>query len=177
MNGNMPGAVIEIDSSRPDAANVLLTALFLGGDLILSQVCNITGLEPHVIQNWVARGYLSPPTNKRYSRRQLSRILIINMLRSTLSLDLICRLLSYVNGHLNDESDDLVDDSQLYSWLVELILHTDSPCMANVLSDYEEPFPGARRRVEQVLEIMLTAYRSSELRIRAEQMIHGLDTV
>ena len=120
MRRTLPGAGIEIDDSLPGAADALLSALFLGGDLVLSQVCHISGLEAHMIQNWVARGYLPPPVNKHYSRRQLSRILIINMLRSVLPLDQICRLLSYVNGHLDDISDDTVDDSQLYLWLVEL---------------------------------------------------------
>ena len=176
MRRTLPGAGVEIDDSLPGAADALLSALFLGGDLVLSQVCHISGLEVHMIQNWVARGYLPPPVNKHYSRRQLSRILIINMLRSVLPLDQICRLLSYVNGHLDDISDDTVDDSQLYLWLVELT-GDDAPDMQAVLTQYREPFPGAKRRVEQVLEIMVTAYRASVLQHQAQQMISGLDTI
>ena len=51
---------------------------------------------------------------KKYNRRQLSRIIIINMLKSALPMESICRLLSYVNGQLDDESDDIIDDSVMY---------------------------------------------------------------
>ena len=166
MRRTLPGAAIEIDDSLPRAADTLLSALFLGGDLVLSQVCHISGLEAH-----------PPPVNKHYSRRQLSRILIINMLRSVLPLDQICRLLSYVNGHLDDISDDAVDDSQLYLWLVDLTRDFSPQALQAALDQYQEPFPGARRRVEQVLEILVTAYHASVLQHQAQQMISGLDTI
>ena len=108
----LPGSTAEVDISRPGAADTLLTSMFLTGGLMLSQVAQFTGLEPYTIQNWVKRGFLSSPKNKKYSRRQLSRILIINMLRDALPLDAICRLLSYINGQLDQESDDIIDDSQ-----------------------------------------------------------------
>ena len=170
----LPGSTLHYDGSTPGSAEILLSALFAGGDLMLAQVSHISGLEPYVIQNWVARGFLPPPVAKRYSRRQLSRILIIHMLRSVLPLEEICRLLRYVNGHLDDISDDLVDDSALYMGLVALTAD-DPPTMDTVLKDYREPFPGARRRVEQVLEIMLLAYRAATLKEEALAYIGRLD--
>lgn len=170
----LPGSTLHYDGSTPGSAEILLSALFAGGDLMLAQVSHISGLEPYVIQNWVARGFLPPPVAKRYSRRQLSRILIIHMLRSVLPLDEICRLLSYVNGHLDDISDDLVDDSALYMALVALT-ENDPPPIKTVLKDYREPFPGAQRRVEQVLEIMLLAYRAAMLKEEAQAYIGRLD--
>ena len=170
----LPGSTLHYDGSTPDSAEILLSALFAGGDLMLAQVSHISGLEPYVIQNWVARGFLPPPVAKRYSRRQLSRILIIHMLRSVLPLEEICRLLSYVNGHLDDISDDLVDDSALYMALVALT-ENDPPPIKTVLKDYREPFPGAQRRVEQVLEIMLLAYRAAMLKEEAQAYIGRLD--
>ena len=170
----LPGSTLQFDANTVGSAEILLSALFAGGDLMLAQVSHISGLEPYVIQNWVARGYLPPPVAKRYSRRQLSRILIIHMLRSVLPLEEICRLLSYVNGHLDDTSDDLVDDSALYMGLVALT-EDDPPSMDTVLKDYREPFPGARRRVEQVLEIMLLAYRAAMLKEEAQAYIGRLD--
>lgn len=170
----LPGSTIQYDISAPGGAETLFTAMFMGGDLMLAQVAHIAGLEPYVIQNWVARGFLPPPVNKRYSRRQLCRILIINMLRGALSLEEICRLLRYVNGHLDDISDDLVDDSVLYLALVELTGETPPP-LDRVLPDYREPFPGSRRRVEQVLEIMTLAYRAAELKSLALDKIGKLD--
>lgn len=170
----LPGSTLHYDGSTPGSAEILLSALFAGGDLMLAQVSHISGLEPYVIQNWVARGFLPPPVAKRYSRRQLSRILIIHMLRSVLPLEEICRLLSYVNGHLDDISDDLVDDSALYMALVALT-ENDPPPIKTVLKDYREPFPGAQRRVEQVLEIMLLAYRAAMLKDEAQAYIGRLD--
>ena len=170
----LPGSTLHYDGSTPGSAEILLSALFAGGDLMLAQVSHISDLEPYVIQNWVARGFLPPPVAKRYSRRQLSRILIIHMLRSVLPLEEICRLLSYVNGHLDDISDDLVDDSALYMALVALT-EDDPPPIKTVLKDYREPFPGAQRRVEQVLEIMLLAYRAAMLKEEAQAYIGRLD--
>ena len=170
----LPGSTLHYDGSTPGSAEILLSALFAGGDLMLAQVSHISGLEPYVIQNWVARGFLPPPVAKRYSRRQLSRILIIHMLRSVLPLEEICRLLSYVNGHLDDISDDLVDDSALYMALVALT-ENDPPPIKTVLKDYREPFPGAQRRVEQVLEIMLLAYKAAMLKEEAQAYIGRLD--
>lgn len=48
----------------------------------------------------------SPAVKKKYNRRQLSRIIIINMLKTALPMESICRILSYVNGQLDDESDE-----------------------------------------------------------------------
>ena len=174
MRRELPGSTLAFEDTFPQGAETLMAALFAGGDLMLSQVSHISGLEPYVIQNWVARGFLPPPVAKRYSRRQLSRILIIHMLRSVLPLEEICRLLRYVNGHLDDISDDLVDDSALYMALVALT-ENDPPPIKTVLKDYREPFPGAQRRVEQVLEIMLLAYRAAMLREEAQAYIGRLD--
>lgn len=174
MQRQFPGSTLTYDSSLPGGAELLFSALFAGGDLMLAQVSHLAGLEPYVIQNWVARGYLPPPVNKRYDRRKLSRILIIRMLRSVLQIEEICRLLRYVNGHLDDTSDDLVDDSALYMALVALT-EEDPPSMEEVLSAYKEPFPGARRRVEQVLEIMVLAYRAAVLKEQAIAYLGTLD--
>ena len=116
----LPGTVLEVGSAETERMEEVFSSMFLAGGMVLSQVSSITGLEPYAIQNWVKRGYLSPPEKKRYSQRQLSRILIINMLRLSLPLEQICGLLQYINGHLDDEADDLIDDTQLYFLFVRL---------------------------------------------------------
>ena len=126
----------------------------------------------------MARGFLPPPVSKKYSRRQLSRILIVHMLKGVLPLESIVSLLSYVNGHLDDVSDDTVDDSRLYIWLIECISAPpgrEEEALGRCLAEYQEPFPGARRRLEQVLRIMMTAYAAAELKKKAQAMIDGLD--
>ena len=178
MQRDLPGSTLRYDDSVPRGAETLMGALFAGGDLMLSQVSHISGLEPYVIQNWVARGFLPPPVGKKYSQRQLSRILIIHILRGVLNLESIVSLLSYVNGHLDDVSDDTVDDSQLYLWLVRC-LHAppgeEEAAFLTCLEEYVEPFPGAGRRLEQVLRILVTAASAASLQALAQTMIDGLD--
>ncbi len=185
MISTLPGTTVETDLSRDDAAEALLSPLFLAGGLMLSQVAQLTGLEPYVIQNWVKRGFVSPPVNKRYSRRQFCRIATINLLKDCLRLDQITRLLSYLNGHLDDESDDIIDDSRLYTYITRLIFLVQRNPMAEreqwqewcdqVLADYEEPWPGARERVRRGLQVIVTAHAAVRLRGRAERMLSSLD--
>ena len=178
MRKELPGSTLTYDDGYPRGAETLLDAVFAGGDLMLSQVSHISGLEPYVIQNWVARGFLPPPKNKRYTRRQLCRILLIRLLRGVLQLESIARLLSYVNGHLDDESDDTVDDGRLYLWLLDCLNAApgeEEATLQKCLAEYEEPFPGARKRLEQVLRILVTASAAAEKQKLALELIEGLD--
>lgn len=184
MVSRLPGTTLEADLERENAADTLLSSIFLAGGLVLSQVSLLTGLEPYTIQNWVKRGFLPPPVHKKYSRRQVCRLFIINMLRDSMQIDRICRLLSFVNGRLDDEGDDLIDDSTLYMHIVALVSRwgDDVPTAeqlhawcSEVLADYEEPYPGARARIAAALEVISTAYLASCLRRRAELLLAHLD--
>lgn len=182
MKWTLPGTVLTIRREDADRVDMQFSAMFLAGGMVLSQVSSITGLEPYMIQNWVKRGFLPPPTMKRYSLRQLCRILNINMLRGALPMEDICRLLEYVNGHLDDESDDLIDDSLLYFMFVRLaaLAKPETPqedwqrLLDRVLSGYQEPVPGAKQRIETVLKIMLAAWFSAQLRRYAESLLAPL---
>lgn len=150
---------------------------------MLSQVASLTGLEPYVIQNWVRRGFVAPPERKRYSRRQFSRIVLINMLKDSMQLDKICALLSYVNGELDDESDDLIDDFQLYLYIVRLaaLVEHQPP------SGPDERPAGARQRRRTTASVsrrpdrwpaasmvILTAYLAGRLKQEAEALLAAL---
>jgi len=182
MNWTIPGTTLV--AKREDANHIedQFKSMFLAGGMVLSQVSNITGLESHTVQNWVKRGFLTNPKQKHYTLRQLCRIININMLKAALPLEQICGLLTYINGNLDDESDDLIDDSQLYFLFVRLaanfsIMHNPQgrdAYVEQVLSDYQEPVPGAKERVKKVLRIMLTAWAAAQLRLLAEQMVAGL---
>ena len=183
MNWILPGTVIPAQREEADKTCDLFRSMFLPGGMVLGQVSNISGLEPYMIQNWVKRSFLAPPKGKRYTLRQLCRILNINMLRGALPMEKICGLLAYVNGHLDDESDDLIDDSQLYFMFVRLAARArglDDPvelqqALNQVLSDYEEPIPGAKTRIEKVLRVMLTAWISTRMRQEAEKMLSDME--
>lgn len=182
MNWTLPGTTIT--AQREDAAQIRrqFDTLFLAGGLTLSQVSSITGLEPYAVQNWVKRRFLSPPKGKRYDQEQVCRLIIINMLRGTLALEQICSLMSYVNGNLTDDSDDLIDDAVLYFMFVRLAARARhiggteqwDEAVESVLNDYREPVPGARDRVRKVLRTMLTAWVANRLRLETEEMLKNL---
>ena len=182
MKWRIPGTVLEIQRENADGVEEMFSSMFLAGGIVLSQVSNITGLEPYTVQNWVKRGFLSPPQRKRYSLNQLCRILQINMLKSVLPLEQICGLLSYINGKLDEESDDIIDESQLYFLFVRLASRArelDDPAtweqaLAEALADYQEPVPGARARIEKALRVMLTAWVAARMRHAAEKMLQEL---
>jgi len=184
VNWMLPGTVLSVDSERPEAAEEVFSAMFLTGGLVLSQVTQVTGLEPYIVQNWVRRGFLPPPQQRKYTRRQLSRVLTINALKNALSIEQICRLLQYINGALDDEGDDTIDDTQLYSAFAALALVVTregfpsademTPLITASLADYKEPIPGAKKRIEEVLRIMITAWRSTQLQADAQRMLREL---
>lgn len=182
MKWTLPGTVLEIPRKDVEHVESVFSSMFLAGGIVLSQVSGITGLEPHTVQNWVKRGFLVPPEQKRYTMRQLCRIININMLKSVLPMERICGMLTYINGTLNDESDDIIDDSQLYFMFVRLAARIKElyrkedreAVLEQALAEYNEPVPGAKARVRQVLRIMLTAWLAARMRQEAETMLDTL---
>ena len=182
MEWTIPGTVIRGPRSDMEASIRQIEGMFLGGGMIRSQMASVSGVEAYDIQNWVKRGFLSSPVKKRYSCNQFCRIVTINMLRSAMPMEKICSLLSYVNGELDDESDDIIDDTVLYFMFLRLAARarhiggTDSwdEAIADILGDYAEPVPGAKERIDQVLRIMLTAWIGVRTIQRAEQMLSEL---
>ena len=182
MDWIIPGTTLTAKREDADHIEDQFRSMFLAGGIVLSQVSSITGLETHTVQNWVKRGFLTNPKQKRYTLRQLCRILNINMLKSVLPLEQICGLLTYVNGSLEDDSDDLIDDAVLYFLFVRLA--SDFGFMQNaqgrdqrlekLMASYREPAPGGAERVKKVLRIMLTAWAAAQLRQTAEEMIRQL---
>lgn len=184
MIDRLPGTTIEIAVPNAEAASEILENAFICGGLMMSQVARMTGLEPYMIQNWVKRGFLSPPIKKLYTKRQFCRIAIINMLRDSLQIEKITGLLSYINGRLDDESDDIIDDSTLYLYYISAISSLEKPVadegyiishIERVVGDFAEPFPGAKKRLIKVLAVMMNAHYASILRKRAEDILATLD--
>ena len=120
MQWTIPGTVLAAQTEDAEKIRDVFNAFFLAGNISLSQVSAISGLEPYMIQNWVRRKYLSNSQGKKYSLDQLCRILTINLLRKSMSIDKVCDLLSYVNGQLDESGDDLIADAELYFLLVSL---------------------------------------------------------
>lgn len=182
MKWTIPGTVLQIQRDHADGVEEMFSSMFLAGGMVLSQVANITGLEPYTVQNWVKRGFLSPPQNKRYTIQQLCRILHINMLKDVMTLERICSLLRYINGKLDEEGDDIIDDATLYFLFVRLAARSKQlddqaawkQAMDEALRDYREPVPGARERIENALRIMLIGNIASKMAKTAERMLDEL---
>ena len=79
---------------------------------------------------------------------------------------------------------DLIDDSQLYRYIVRLAALTEEHpptgpdeaarwCQTAV-SDFSEPVPGARDRVVRCLHVILTAYLAARLKREAEALLAEL---
>lgn len=183
MDWILPGTVLVAQREKDGDGERLLRALYLGGDISLAQVAAVTGLESYTVQNWVKRGFLTAPIGKKYSLSQLCRIININMLRGVFSLERTCGLLGYINGRLNDNTDDIISDADLYFMFISLAaraqqLTRPEACdriLAEMLRDYTEPYPGAKERVSNVLKVMLTAYLAAKMRNSADRMLTQLE--
>ncbi len=181
-NWTIPGTTLEGLRSNADRTDGLFQSLFLAGGLTLSQVSRITGLENHTIQNWVKRGFLPPPQNKRYDMEQVCRIININILKGNMPLEQIIKLMAYLNGNLADESDDLVDDTQLFFMFVSLAARaryiggteTWDDALLQATANYAEPVPGAREKLIKVLKVMLTTWIANLLKSAADRMMEEL---
>ena len=182
MNWTIPGTTLEGKRSDADRTEGLFQSMFLAGGLTLSQVSRITGLENHTIQNWVKRGFLPPPRNKRYDMEQVCRIINMNILKGNMPLEQVTKLMAYLNGDLADESDDLVDDTKLFLMFVSLAARARyiggnqnwDDALQQVTADYTEPVPGAREKLIQVLKIMLTVWIANLLKASADKMMEEL---
>lgn len=178
----IPGTTLTGQRDEADSTESLFQSLFLAGGLTLSQIATITGLESYTIQNWVKRKLLPPPQGKRYNMEQLCRLININILRGTMPLEQIIHLMSYLNGDLSDETDDLVDDTMLFFFFVKLASRARyiggskawDDALQEVTSDYREPVAGARDKLIKVLKIMLTVWCANMLKQQAENMITTL---
>ncbi len=177
----LPGTAIEIEEGKLPFGFANLAGLFtVTGGLTLSQICEIAGVELTTVQNWIKRGWVAHPENKRYRENHLTRIVILNMLRSSFQLEKIAVILRYVNGSADDRADDIIPDGALYTHLcvaidrvlMENITDTDGVrgCVDACLADYAEPYEGAREKLVTALTVMTLAYLASEVKRKAEAL-------
>ena len=138
--------------------------------LSLSQVCSITNLEPYTIQNWVKRGYIPHPINKKYYTKHLARILTINALKECMFIDDINSLMVYINGDVDDEADDIISEEDLYQLFSNLVYN---------LKDYnkiEELVKNSikNNKLRKCMTIMLYAYVSGIMSKQANKHLQAL---
>lgn len=184
MSKTFPGTTIEVSKIEKGSSRILFDGIFATGGITLSQVSVMTGLEPYVVQNWVKRGFLTSPKKRVYSKSQFARIVIINMLRQTLQIEKICSLIKVIGGELDDDKDDLISDDELYHRYVDMVSdsHIDiveaktvEEAARRAVEDYDEPIPGAKKKLEKILQVMLYAHSAAEFQQSAEQTLATLN--
>lgn len=182
----IPGTVLK----RKDMGNVtgmefLEKIFFISSGVMLSQIREISGIDGSTLQNWTKRGWVANSKLKRYDIDQVAHILIINMLRDCMQLDRITFVIRYINGRVDDHADDIISDSLLYDYICRILdrlLDDDTThdvnslrtCISDITSDYEEKVSGARRRLDQALEIIIAAYYAALIKRYSDQLVDAL---
>lgn len=131
----------------------------IGDGISLSQICNITKLEPHMIQNWVKRGYVPHPINKKYYTKHLARILLINSLRECMIIEDIGSLMVNINGDVDDESDDTISEEDLYKLFSNIIYELNDLNKIEELVDKNVK----DKKLNNCMKVMVYAYVASQM--------------
>jgi len=162
----------------------LSKVFYISEGVMLSQIREVSGIDGSTLQNWTKRGWVENARLKKYNIDQVAHILIINMLRSCIQLDKIALLLHYINGKLDDASDDIISDSQLYDYICRILdklMQQDVCSMASIkdvireeIKGYQEHIPGAADRLANALEIIIVAYYAALIKRRSDEMLTDL---
>ena len=184
MPRTFPGTTIETLHLQKGASRILFDGIFATGGITLSQVSVMTGLEPYMIQNWVKRGFVSSPKKRVYSKEQFARIIIINMLREAIQIDRICSLIETIGDVIDDTSDNLKGDDDLYHFYVDMIadgnINTNDEASINeaaikATKDVTEKEANAKRQLIKILKIMMYAHAASRLKVLANETFSTLN--
>ena len=172
------------DMGNVTGLEFLSKVFYISEGVMLSQIREVSGIDGSPFQNWTKRGWVANARLKKYNIDQVAHILIINMLRSCIQLDHIAFLLQYINGKIDDKSDDIIRDSVLYDYICRILetlprQHVASKAsikevIREQISDYEEAMEGARDRLANALEIIVTAYYAALIKRSSDEMLANL---
>lgn len=178
----IPGTKLKKDEMGNVTGLEFLSKVFYISDgVMLSQIREVSGIDGSTLQNWTKRGWVANARLKKYNIDQVAHILIINMLRSCIQLDKIALLIQYINGKIDDTSDDIIRESVLYDYICRILdklMQQDVCSMASIksvikeeISDYQENMPGAADRLANALEIIIVAYYAALIKHRSDDML------
>lgn len=171
------------EEARNSAFSVISPILEATGGLTLSQLSKLTGLEGSTIQNWIKRGWIASTKGKKYSEKQVIRILLINMLRGSMKLENIAQLMTYINGDVEDTSDDIIADITLYNILCRIIFTAEDEgafttesvqelISREITANSSEIADAVKLR--KAMYVMVMAYRSACLKIEADKKMSAI---
>jgi hypothetical protein len=106
------------------------------------------------------------------------------MLRDVLQLDKIAFLMTYINGDIDDNSDDIIAESELYEYVCCIIDKcqgcdfSDKDVLKKIIVEstegFKERIPGSTERLYKALEIIILAYESARIKMTAESMLGAI---
>ena len=165
----------------------LKKVFFISDGVMLTQIRDISGIDSSTLQNWTKRGWVANSKLKKYNIDQVAHILIINMLRSCMQLDKIAFLIGYINGKLDDLSDDIISDSILYDYICRILVNImeNGSCALSALkerieqitADYVEPVAGARERLDNALEVIIVTYYAALIKQHATTVLDRIEGI
>lgn len=181
----VPGTkLLRAEAGGTTGIEFLNKMFFISNGVMLSQIRDVSGIDGSTLQNWTKRGWVENSKLKKYNINQVAHILIINMLRSCMQLDKIAYLIQYINGKVDDRSDDIIEDSKLYDYICRILdtLMTYDICslgsirevISKTTNDYCENVSGAKERLTNALEIIVVAYYAALIKRHSDSMIDEL---
>ncbi len=172
------------DTENLTGLDFLKKVFFVSDGVMLTQIRRISGIDSSTLQNWTKRGWVTNAKSKKYDIDQVAHILIINMLRSCMQLDHIAFLIHYINGDVEDTSDDIIRDSILYDYICRILMciNEQNGCalesvgvvVEEITTDYVEPVEGARVRLNRALEVIVVTYYSALMKQHAANLLEHL---
>ena len=158
----IPGTKLRrADMSGVTGMEFLSKIFFISDGVMLTQIRDISGIDGSTLQNWTKRGWVPLSQSKKYNIDQVAYILIINMLRPCMQLDKIAYMLEYINGDLDDASDDIIRASELYDYICRIVERITASeyvpeghvrrHIDEVIADYEEKVGGAKKRLQKAV--------------------------
>ena len=177
----IPGTVLSFDSNKNSCAFDVIKPFFaLTNGITLAQVRELTGLETSTIQNWVKRGYVPHPVNKKYYDRHLARILLISSLRECMKIEDIGELMFLINGDADDVSDDIVSEEALFNYFALAIKRLDlnsitpegiDSTLSNILAEANARH---RRELLQAIKVMIYSFISLKCQNQVDACLEKL---
>ena len=169
MNKQIPGTKSEFKDSK--AFDTYKQMIEIGNGLSLNQICNITHLKPHMIQNWVKRGDIPHPIKKKYYSNHLARILLINSLRECMYIEDIKKLMTKINGDVDSQDDDLISEEELYRRFSSIVYELDDLNRIDEIIDHK----CKNKIINKSLKVMIYAYVGSQMSKKSSELLKELD--
>ena len=180
--GTIPGTVLDAERLHGVTGEEFIDKIFYVTDrIMLSQIREITGIDGTTLQNWVKRGWVDSPSKKTYSKEQLARILLINMMRDTLQLSHIMSLLKYMEG--NDD-EGKISECSLYDCVCKVLkavsgangggINGLDDIIIEELTAFSDLPTEKKKRILVGVRIIVVSYYATTMKATAEYMLSAI---